>query len=140
MEDNWIPVRDRLPETEEWVQVQTQDGTIYPAQCKNNQWYTMYRGGLVEQMFHGKVAYWQPHAIGYPYVQCKCGTFYLQAEGRKSCPVCASFGISVEEKPKKPKKEPKKEQKKDDSTEDDIPFTERDYTKPPEGFDDDLIV
>ena len=103
MTDNWIPVRDQLPENGEWVQIQTQDGTVYPAEYKNNKWSPLFRGGLVEHLMHGKVAYWQPHAIGYPYVQCKCGAFYLQAEGRKECPICASFH---------PEKEAKKEHSK----------------------------
>lgn len=120
--ENWIPVREQLPDEMNpkeyhWVQVQTQDGTVFPAQYVRGQWMPLFRGGLVDQLMHGKVAYWMPHEQGYPYVQCKCGKFYLQAEGRKTCPVCASFGI-VEEKPKKPrakKEEPKVEE---------IPFTE----------------
>ena len=98
MTDNWIPVRDCLPDTDGWVIVQTQDGTVYPATYTNNTWSPLFRGGLVEHLLHGKVAYWQPHAVGYPYVQCKCGAFYLQAEGRKECPICASFHPAKEEK------------------------------------------
>ena len=121
----WIPVRDALPEDEEWVQVQTQDGTVYPACYKKNTWSPLFRGGLVEQLLHGKVAYWQPRAIGFPYVQCKCGKFFLQAEGRKMCPVCSAFGI--EEKPKKKKEKPVEE----------VPFTEP--TPPAEDLSDMLI-
>lgn len=121
--DNWIPVREQLPDEMNpkeyhWVQVQTQDGTVFPAQYVRGQWMPLFRGGLVDQLMHGKVAYWMPHEQGYPYVQCKCGKFYLQAEGRKTCPVCASFGIVEAEKPKKPrakKEEPKVEE---------LPFTE----------------
>lgn len=130
MASNWIPVRERQPEDEEWVQVMTQDGTIYPAYFKNNKWIPIFRGGLVEQLMHGKVAYWYPHEIGYPYVQCKCGSFYLQVEGRKECPVCASFGLSepkTEEKPKKASKAPKKPAEKEE-----IPFAD-------EPTDEDLI-
>ena len=107
MVDNWIPVREpERPEPDEWVQVMTQDGTVYPAQFKKNQWVPLFRGGLVEHLMHGKVAYWQPHADGYPYVQCQCGSFYLQAEGRSECPICAAFHIEPV-KPE-PKKKPKK--------------------------------
>ena len=116
----WIPVRDQLPETDDWVQVQTQDGTVYPASYKNNQWIPIFRGGTVEHLMHGKVAYWLPRAVGYPYVQCKCGQFYLQAEGRKTCPVCASFGIE-QDKPKKPRKP--KEEKVEEKVEE-VPFEE----------------
>lgn len=127
---SWIPVREKLPETEEWVQVQTQDGTVYPACYKNNQWTPLFRGGLVEQLMHGKVAYWQAHETGFPFVQCKCGAFYLQAEGRKTCPVCAAFGIKQEEeeKPKKPKKEPKK------------PIEEVPFEEPPTDDLDDILI
>ena len=93
MVDNWIPARDRLPEDEEWKIVQTQDGTVYPASFVNNKWVPIFRGGLVEHLMHGRVAYWQDAPAGYPYVQCKCGSFYLQAEGRKECPICASFHV-----------------------------------------------
>lgn len=127
MADKWIPVRENLPETNEWVVVQTQDGTVYPATFEKNKWSPLFRGGLVEQLMHGKVAYWMPHENGYPYVQCKCGNFYLQAEGRKTCPICASFGIE-EKVEEKPKKKPKKEE---------IPFSE-----PPKEDDDfeDLMI
>lgn len=104
MTDNWIPVRERLPETEDWVLVQTQDGTVYPASYIKNTWSPLFRGGLVEQLMHGKVAYWQEHAVGYPYVQCACGSFYLQAEGRKECPICASFHQPKEVKKETPKR------------------------------------
>lgn len=124
MADNWIPVRDKLPETDEWVIVQTQDGTVYPAVYNGNKWSPLFRGGLVEQLMHGKVAYWQEHAVGYPYVQCKCGSFYLQAEGRKDCPICASF---------KPKEEPKKRTPKaKEQPKEEIPFAEK-------ANDDDLL-
>lgn len=131
MSDKWIPVRERFPEDNEWVQVQTQDGTVFPAQYLNNKWTPLFRGGLVEQLLHGKVAYWQPHESGYPYVQCKCGSFYLQAEGRKSCPICAAFGIEQKKEEPKPKKEPKKKK------EEEIPFSEP--PKPDDDFDDLLI-
>ena len=101
--DNWIPVREQLPETDEWVIVQTQDGTCYPATYSNSKWSPLFRGGLVEHLMHGKVAYWQPHEAGYPYVQCQCGAFFLQAEGRKECPVCAV--INREKKPRAKAKE-----------------------------------
>lgn len=122
MADNWIPVRDALPEDKEWVQVQTQDGTVFPAYYEKNKWIPIFRGGVVEHLMHGKVAYWLPHKVGFPYVQCKCGNFYLQAEGRKECPICAQFGISepkVEEKPKKASKPAKKPVEAEE-----IPFTE----------------
>ena len=125
MASNWIPVRDQLPETEEWVVVQTQDGTVYPAEFKKNVWVPLFRGGLVEQLMHGKVAYWMPHEVGFPYVQCKCGSFFLQAEGRKECPVCVAFGLTAEkpkEKTVKPKKE-KVEEKKEEPQEE-IPFAD----------------
>lgn len=107
MADKWIPVRDSLPEDGEWVQVQTQDGTVYPATYQGNKWIPVFRGGLVEHLMHGKVAYWLPHATGYPYVQCRCGSFYLQVEGNKECPVCASFGISEPKPEKKSRKSAK---------------------------------
>ena len=133
MADNWIPVRDRLPEDEEWVEVQTQDGTVYPASYIKNKWTPIFRGGLVEHLMHGKVAYWKPHEVGYPYVQCKCGTFYLQAEGRKECPVCASFGIT-EEKEEKPKRQRKPKEKPKEEKLEEIPFAENDL------LDDDLLL
>jgi len=104
MTDHWIPVREKLPETEDWVLIQTQDGTVYPAVYAKNKWSPLFRGGLVEHLMHGKVAYWQEHAEGYPYVQCKCGAFYLQAEGRKECPICASFHPEKESKKETPKR------------------------------------
>ena len=112
MVDNWIPARDRLPEDEEWKIVQTQDGTVYPASFVNNKWVPIFRGGLVEHLMHGRVAYWQDAPAGYPYVQCKCGSFYLQAEGRKECPICASFHVeeTVKPEPKRRKKELPKEE------------------------------
>ena len=124
MADNWIPVREveKLADIkeDEWVIVQTQDGTVYPAQYIRNKWSPLFRGGLVEQLMHGKVAYWQRHPVGYPYVQCKCGSFFLQAEGRTDCPVCASFNVPQQGiKEPIPKKEPPKE-------EDEIPFMEDD--------------
>ena len=127
---DWIPVRDSLPETDEWVLAQTQDGTVYPAIYRNNAWYqwsSLKSSSLIEQLMHGKVAYWLPKTNGYPYVQCQCGQFYLQAEGRKTCPICASFGIEPEKpkKPRKPKEEPVEE----------IPFDE----PPTESLDDMLI-
>lgn len=122
--DSWIPVREALPETDEWVIAQTQDGSIYPATYINNKWSPLFRGGLVEQLMHGKVAYWQPHAVGYPYVQCQCGNFYLQAEGRKECPVCASFHPKKEE-PKEPKKSKGKETP---PVEEEIPFADDDLS------------
>lgn len=130
MADNWIPVRDsdNLPTDDEWVQVQTQDGTVYPAQYKNNKWVPLFRGGIVDQLMHGKVAYWQPHDIGYPYVQCKCGNFYLQAEGRKHCPICASFGITEAEE-KKTKKKPKE-----------IPFTDSEEKPVMSDVVDDIMI
>ena len=122
MADKWIPVRDSLPETDEWVQVQTQDGTVFPASYVGNKWIPIFRGGLVEHLMHGKVAYWSPHEVGYPYVQCKCGSFYLQGEGRKECPICAQFGIKEEKVEEKPKKAPKAVKKPVESKE--IPFTD----------------
>lgn len=127
----WIPVRDSLPETDEWVQVQTQDGTVYPACYIGNKWSPLFRGGAVDQLMHGKVAYWLPHETGYPYVQCRCGAFYLQIEGKKECPICASFGVKEEEKkPKRKKEEPKEEPKEE------IPFAEE---QPTDDFDDLMI-
>lgn len=118
MADNWIPVRERLPEDEEWVEVQTQDGTVYPACYIRNTWSPLFRGGLVEHLMHGKVAYWKPHEVGYPYVQCKCGNFYLQAEGRKVCPVCVAFGIKPKED--KPKSTPRSKKVPDEE----VPFAD----------------
>ena len=132
--DKWIPVREQLPETDEWVQAQTQDGTIYPACYKDNKWSPLFRGGLVEQLFHGKVAYWQPHDIGYPYVQCKCGSFYLQAEGRKECPVCASMGISTTPTEKKSPKTKKSAKQAVDAEE--LPFSD----KPDDGEIEDMLI
>ena len=127
MADNWIPARDRLPETEDWVVVQTQDGTVYPAVYAKNKWSPLFRGGLVEQLMHGKVAYWQEHADGYPYVQCRCGTFYLQAEGRKECPVCASFHPEKEVKKESPKRATKgKETPEEPESAEEIPFADED--------------
>jgi len=127
----WIPVRDKLPEDEEWVQVQTQDGTVYPAQYTKNKWVPLFRGGLVEHLMHGKVAFWYPHEIGYPYVQCKCGNFYLQVEGKKECPICVSFGLTEEKaKPKKKKEEPKPK-------EEELPFAE---VLPEEDNLDDMLI
>ena len=119
MANDWIPVREALPTDTEWVQVQTQDGTVYPACYIKNTWSPLFRGGLVDHLMHGKVAYWKPHDVGYPYVQCKCGAFYLQAEGRKTCPICASFGI-VPEVAEKPKRTPRSKKVPDDE----IPFAE----------------
>lgn len=139
--NDWIPVREteRLDEAKEfdWVQVQTQDGTVYPATYKNNQWVPLFRGGTVEHLMHGKVAYWLPRATGYPYVQCKCGQFYLQAEGRKTCPVCASFGIDMtkEEKPKKPRKP--KEEPKEEIVE---PVEELPFDEPPTDDLADMLI
>ena len=127
--DNWIPVREQLPENEEWVQAQTQNGTVLPAVFKNNQWYqwsSLRSSSLIEQLMQGKVAYWQPRAVGYAYVQCKCGSFYLQAEGRKTCPVCTAFGIE-----EKPKREPKKKK----AEEEEIPFNE-----PPADNLEDMLI
>ena len=123
MADKWIPVRELLPETEDWVIAMTQDGTQFPARYKNKQWQmwsSLPNSGLVEQLMHGKVAYWQSKPEGYPYVQCKCGAFYLQAEGRKECPICAAFHPEqkVEEKKPRAKKE------KEPVVEDPIPFTD----------------
>lgn len=122
MTDNWIPVRESLPETEEWVLVQTQDGTVYPASYIKNKWSPLFRGGLIEHLMHGKVAYWQPHAEGYPYVQCKCGAFYLQAEGRRECPVCASFRPVKEEKKETSRKATKG--KETPAKAEELPFSE----------------
>ena len=116
--DAWIPVREQLPESAEWVLVQTQDGTVYPATYTNNKWVPLFRGGLVEQLMHGKVAYWQPHAVGYAYVQCKCGNFYLQAEGRTECPICASFNL------KPVAKAPVKVEEVKEEVLDELPFAE----------------
>ena len=131
MADKWIPVRESLPETDDWVQVQTQDGTVFPATYQGNKWVPLFRGGLVEHLMHGKVAYWLPHEVGYAYVQCKCGSFYLQAEGRKECPICAQFGISEAKKEDKPKKAPKAVKKPVEAEE--IPFAEE-PTKEEEEF------
>ena len=119
MADNWIPVRDELPIDEDWKIVQTQDGTVYPACYKKNTWSPLFRGGLVEHLMHGKVAYWQNPPVGYPYVQCKCGAFYLQAEGRKECPICSAFHIE-----ETVKAEPKRSKKKEPPKEEEIPFAE----------------
>ena len=132
MADKWIPVRESLPETDEWVQVQTQDGTVFPASYQGNKWVPIFRGGLVEHLMHGKVAYWCPHEIGYPYVQCRCGSFYLQAEGRKECPICASFGVSEPKVEDKPKKAPKAVKKPVETEQ--IPFAE------PAVEDDDEVI
>ena len=134
--DNWIPVRDtdKLANInpEEWVQVQTQDGTVYPAFYKDNKWVPLFRGGLIDHLMHGKVAYWCPHEKSYPYVQCQCGSFFLQAEGRKYCPVCASMlGVNIEPKKESPK--PKKA-KKEPPVAEQVPFEE-----PPIEEDDDLL-
>lgn len=122
MESNWIPVREELPDTDEWVQAQTQDGTVYPAHFKDNKWIPLFRGGLVEHLMHGKVVYWLPHTIGYPYVQCKCGKMFLQAEGRKECPICATFNIAEPEP--KPEKKPRKAKPESKPAEEEIPFTD----------------
>lgn len=119
---SWIPVRENLPEDAEWVLAQTQDGTVYPAIFKNNAWSPLFRGGLVEQLMHGKVAYWQPHEAGYPYVQCQCGSFYLQAEGRKECPICASFHPKKET----PKATKRASKGKETPSEEEVPFTDDD--------------
>ena len=107
MADKWIPVRKKLPENgdDNWKIVMTQDGTIYPAVFKNNQWSPMFRGGLVEQLFHGRVAFWQDTPIGYPNVQCACGRFFLQTDGQQTCEICKSFAPpTAEVKQKKPRK------------------------------------
>ncbi len=122
MADNWIPVREQLPEDSDWKIVQTQDGTVFPATFANNKWTPLFRGGLVEHLMHGKVAYWQPTPVAYPYVQCKCGSFYLQAEGRKECPICATFHIERTEKPEQKRK--KKEVEKEAPKEEAVPFTD----------------
>ena len=124
MADKWIPVREKLPEDNEWVQVQTQDGTVYPACYKNNQWSPLFRGGLVDHLMHGKVAYWLPHTVGYPYVQCTCGSFYLQVEGNKQCPICASMGGLEQKTEKKPRKAQKVAESPKNGEE--IPFTDLD--------------
>ena len=103
MADNWIPVRESVPDNDEWKNVMTSDGTVYPAVYKDNKWKALFRGGDVELLMHGKVLYWQDHPQGYSYVQCKCGAMFLQAEGRKECPICSAFKGA--EKPKKKKAE-----------------------------------
>ena len=138
-ESKWIPVRERLPEDEEWVQVQTQDGTVYPAHYKGNKWVPIFRGGIVDHLMHGKVAYWYPHEVGYPYVQCQCGNFYLQAEGRKTCPVCVSMGILSDDEPEEEPKEKQKRQRKAKEKEpelvpEEVPFSE------PISMEDDLAM
>ena len=101
--DNWIPAT-QFPDTEDWVQVMTQDGTIYPASFIRSKmiWSPMFRGGEVVQLYHGKVLYWQPHAEGYPMVNCEsCGRKFLKTPSAQTCPVCAAFrGASAAEAPK----------------------------------------
>lgn len=129
MVDNWIPVRVRTPEDEEWKIVMTQDGTLYPASFKNNKWVPLFRGGVVEQLLHGRVAYWQDTPESYPYVQCECGSFYLQVNGNQECPMCASFrGVPKEEPKEDQPKEKKTRKPKDKPAEqpanEEIPFTD----------------
>ena len=132
MTDNWIPVREQLPTDEDWKIVQTQTGVVYPASYINQKWVPLFRGGLVEQLLHGKVVYWQDTPKAYPYVQCKCGAMYLQAEGRMECPICASFHIEQKAEPKqerrtrKPKEEPKVEEIPFAEEEDDLALLDED--------------
>ena len=128
MEDKWIPVREELPETDDWVQVQTQDGTIYPATFKNNKWVPLFRGGLVEQLMHGKVAYWLPHAQSYPNVQCRCGRYFLQKDGSKTCPICANLYVATHQTTEKPKKAPKAVKQPVEAVE--LPFAEEEDNPP----------
>ena len=92
--DNWIPVSQALPESEEWIQVVTQDGTVYPAVYKKEKkvWSPVFRGGEVAQLYHGSVKYWQPHAESYKMVACPdCGRQYLKTPNANSCPICTAF-------------------------------------------------
>ena len=92
--DNWVPVSQKLPEDQEWAQVMTQDGTVFPAIYKAQQkvWSPIFRGGEVTQLYHGNVKFWQPHAEGYKMVACPdCGRKYLQSPTVTTCPICAAF-------------------------------------------------
>lgn len=125
MADNWIPVRVRTPEDEEWKIVMTQDGSLYPASYKNNKWVPLFRGGVVEQLLHGRVAYWQETPETYPYVQCECGSYYLQVNGKQECPMCASFRGHTETPVEAPAEKPKATRKpKAKPAEEEIPFTD----------------
>lgn len=111
--DSWISVKKALPETKEWVQVMTQDGTTYPAVYKAEQkvWSPVFRGGEVAQLYHGSVVFWQPHAEAYPMVTCECGRSYLQTPSVQSCPICSAFkGVLIsDDEEKKPRGRRKKE-------------------------------
>lgn len=111
----WISVKDSLPEEhpQKWYIIQTQDGTVYPAKYTTifvggkpkTDWSPIFRGGTVEALMHGSVAFWQDHEDGYEYVKCTCGRFYLKYPGIDSCPLCEAF------KPKKQEKAVKEEPK-----------------------------
>ena len=100
--ENWIPVSQALPQDEEWIQVMTQDGTVYPAvyKAKSKIWSPVFRGGEVAQLYHGNVKYWQPHAEGYKMVACPdCGRQYLKSPNANSCPICTAFKGALKEEP-----------------------------------------
>lgn len=88
-------VKDGLPEGKNWVIVMTQDGTVYPATYNPSKkvWVPMFRGGQIESLMHGKVAFWQESPEGYPFVRCDKGHGYLQTPDNSACPTCVRFGF-----------------------------------------------
>ena len=104
--DGWISVKESFPETDEWVQVMTQDGTVYPATYKAERkvWSPVFRGGEVAQLMHGNVAYWQPHAEPYHMETCKCGRSFLKTPMVQSCPICSAFKGVIMQTDTKPEK------------------------------------
>lgn len=84
---------DTPPETAEWVIGMTQDGTLYPVTYDGKKWSPVFRGGYVDSLMHGRIAYWHPVPAGYQIVTCERGHSYLGAPEVEVCPVCESFGF-----------------------------------------------
>lgn len=130
---DWIPTSERLPEDEEWVIVQTQDGTVYPCYYKKNVWTPIFRGGDIQLLNHGKASYWMPHPDGYPYVRCDHGHFYLKTKEGMRCPTCVSIGFDDEKPVEKPKR-PRKAKEEPLEPIEEVPFSE------PVSMEDDLAM
>ena len=102
----WISVRESKPQNADWVIVQTEDGSVFPATYSDKDGFSpVFRGGKMESLMHGSVLYWQYHEAGYQRVRCECGRRYLKTPDSEYCPLCAAL------KGKKPKAEKPKEEK-----------------------------